>query len=537
MYLWVTVAAGETSARFRVPCGDGRKTFKWLGLVAAGRYCGEAPRGAARAREAPQSKAAGTALFPQNVSADGVDFFHPDALVSEELPDGAEVRIDLAARIGVGAAGKPNQSRWATIAFDVSEPRSPHRQRALDNEYDAQEAKRVSQLAHDDAERQKDVNAKAKSMRFIVATQLPDSTQVREALHEDWFAMAAVLDKVVPNRDDQRRCKGVLAQHFVLLNELYRAFLPPPASVLVPVQRMDFGDLCELASATGFLPAAALRQCFDECLGNFAPPDGKAAPAESKAARGAPVEGKVDRASFLNMLIWSALFSGWPSADAAPLGDGAAQPASAGTAAPIFCAGDAPRLLERLILDRLVPGLDRRAPQSAGRAALATDDVLATLWDAEAALRGIFDRGARAEELSLAEFQQFVEDAGLGGGRSISGVVSRASHADLADAAVFAGLCAVTVKDVRNAFLNAQGDVSFLAPELKRARAIRLKQALAEKQPRPATFGEFLEAVVRLALVKWGDAKNQIPHAERVRRGLYCVLAKLQPNFLDNPHK
>ena len=64
MQLKVVVKCGKAESKFRIPCGNGQKTFKWLGLVAAGRYGAEAPGGGLRQRESRQAQRAGTALVP-----------------------------------------------------------------------------------------------------------------------------------------------------------------------------------------------------------------------------------------------------------------------------------------------------------------------------------------------------------------------------------------------------------------------------------------------------------------------------------------
>ena len=72
MHLLVTVKCGQRESRFRIPCGNGQKTFKWLGLVSAARYSSESPKGSLRMRESRQAQAAGTALIPSNITTSEV---------------------------------------------------------------------------------------------------------------------------------------------------------------------------------------------------------------------------------------------------------------------------------------------------------------------------------------------------------------------------------------------------------------------------------------------------------------------------------
>ena len=99
MHLLVTVKCGQRESRFRIPCGNGQKTFKWLGLVSAARYSSESPKGSLRMRESRQAQAAGTALIPSNITTSDTSFFHPEALLGEQLEDGAEVHV-VVSRLG-----------------------------------------------------------------------------------------------------------------------------------------------------------------------------------------------------------------------------------------------------------------------------------------------------------------------------------------------------------------------------------------------------------------------------------------------------
>jgi hypothetical protein len=51
MQLVVSVVSGDRRSTFKVPVGDGRKSFKWLALVAAQRFGSESPKGKLRQRE------------------------------------------------------------------------------------------------------------------------------------------------------------------------------------------------------------------------------------------------------------------------------------------------------------------------------------------------------------------------------------------------------------------------------------------------------------------------------------------------------
>ena len=191
MQLVVRVESGDRTSTFKIQVGDGRKSFKWLALAAAQRFGSESPKGKLRQRERkfPCTNPANTNLVPSRCYTHDQDFFHPDALIVEQLQDGDELTVEVAPRVFVDEAGSPVKSRWQTIAFAVSPSSSAKRDAAIAEEYDAQNAKKVAAKAiEDEAERLENMR-KADRVREIIKDQLPDQDAVDEALSEDWFNM------------------------------------------------------------------------------------------------------------------------------------------------------------------------------------------------------------------------------------------------------------------------------------------------------------------------------------------------------------
>ena len=86
MQLVVRVESGDRTSTFRIQVGDGRKSFKWLALVAAQRFGSESPKGKLRQRERkfPCTNPANTNVVPSRCYTADQDFFHPDALGVEQ---------------------------------------------------------------------------------------------------------------------------------------------------------------------------------------------------------------------------------------------------------------------------------------------------------------------------------------------------------------------------------------------------------------------------------------------------------------------
>ena len=77
MQLVVRVESGDRASTFRIQVGDGRKSFKWLALVAAQRFGSESPKGKLRQRERkfPCTNPANTNLVPSRCYTSDIDFF------------------------------------------------------------------------------------------------------------------------------------------------------------------------------------------------------------------------------------------------------------------------------------------------------------------------------------------------------------------------------------------------------------------------------------------------------------------------------
>lgn len=551
MHLLVTVSCGPRESRFRIPCGNGQKSFKWLGLVAAARFSAESPKGSLRMRETKQAQAAGTALIPSAITTAESSFFHPEALLAEQLEDGCEVRVDLAPRVAVDAAGHPKTSRWSTIAFELSEPRAPHRERAMRDEYSAQEAKRTAREARAAATRRETMARKGAHLRRVVRAQLPDKNAVHEAMHEDWFAMAKnrVIDALVADKVEQQKVKEVFTTHYVQLDELFKTYSASGSSIATS-HELEFSEFTDFVHNAGLVAEGPGAQtvtsaAYNESNGDFCGPRKNAsAPAGRKStapsATSAYETKHVERPAFFNALLWFALFwAGHP--DGQPDGpsrpgtsdrvSGRGQSASTAYLSKFANVTNAARQLLQLLDEKILPLMHRRLPGALGKMALDQDDVLSLFYDAEDELRDIFLRragGGAEDEITMAEFVGLVDDAGLVGRASNAGAQN--PEAAAAPAVEQHASNTLTLKDVRQAFAASQTEVAFAAAGHKKARTPHH----ADSRDRDAhsantlmSFAEFIEAVARIGLIKWsggGEGADRVSVADRIQRSLSAVL-------------
>ncbi|KAK7238917.1 hypothetical protein SO694_00026162 [Aureococcus anophagefferens] len=448
MHLLVTVKCGQRESRFRIPCGNGQKTFKWLGLVSAARYSSESPKGSLRMRESRQAQAAGTALIPSNITTSDTSFFHPEALLGEQLEDGAEVCVALAPRVAVDAAGHPKTSRWSTIAFELSDPRKPFREQAMRDEYSAQEAKRTALEAMEADKRRGTMARKGSRLREVIKSQLPDRNAVHEAMHEDWFAMGKhrVLEALVADKQEQQKA------HYVQLDELFKTYAASGSSIAT-AQEIEFNEFTEFVHnanlvAEGPGSQQVMHSCYNEANGDFSGGGRKSrgGPNRKVSAVASFHETKhIERPAFFNALLWFALFwAGHPDGQPDPLsrpGSSASGKPSSGNSTAYLAKFEkitnASRQLLQLLEEKILPLVHKRLPGALGKIALDQDDVLSLFYDAEEDLRGIFRARANTsdDEITITEFVSVVDDAGLigrGGAAAASAGVSRAASRSMA---------------------------------------------------------------------------------------------------------
>lgn len=140
MRVLVRCVFDESEELLDLSVGDGRKSFKWLGLVAAQRFAGLAkPQGRRRHREIRRNNDfchTNAKLLPSRVCTDGSPFCHPDSLLCNEVADGDEVVVWLTDKMAVDSVGRPAVDRWMHIAFETSEHMKGHRQMVLDQASD-----------------------------------------------------------------------------------------------------------------------------------------------------------------------------------------------------------------------------------------------------------------------------------------------------------------------------------------------------------------------------------------------------------------
>ncbi|KAH8052848.1 hypothetical protein JL722_9983 [Aureococcus anophagefferens] len=223
MRINATVEYGVQRRRIVVPCGDGRKSVKWLGLVAAQRFIMDAAaRGKTRLRDRRSVAPAATQLIPSGVRTADEPFFHPP-LLCDVFEDGAEVAVALEPKVAVGASGRPLRSNWAVVAFSTAPASEPARRAALEDEYRKREA-RLAKMKRETKEKQElDNYEKGSAMRKMIVPQLLQMENLDPAVDGAWAEMnrQGLMDQFIRNpRDQDKQVKGGHMELYQFLTSL-----------------------------------------------------------------------------------------------------------------------------------------------------------------------------------------------------------------------------------------------------------------------------------------------------------------------------
>lgn len=544
MKVRATVVYGKERKAIVIPCGDGRKTVKWLGLVAAQRFVLDAAaKGRTRHRDRRSVAPASSQLIPSGVSTEEEPFFHPGGLVCDNFEDGAEVEILLEPKVGVALNGQPKRSNWAVVAFSVSEATRHLRQAALDEEYRRREARLAKATREIKEKADLDNRQKGSAMRKMIASQLLQVETLEPAVEAAWTEMNKVglMDTWVRNARDQDRVKRQLRDHYLALNELFK-FYSAGSSGGTDAHQMEFPEFCAYArdvgvfGGGGFADHALLNVCFAEAC--------EITPQQVKSSH-------MQLYQFLNAQVWLAQVANQAANDKAatakkgPLAFAHADAnqkrrtvlarRSGGAATGATSTAE---MLRAFLEDHVGRALKKQATQLIGivtKECLNLDSVLARFYEKHDALLGVYATylpfkppGQLAKmdlnegHMTLQEFQILIEDATL--------LQNTGDHDEL------------TLKEVRQAFAGAQTDVDSngggLAPKKKKADKAQTNKGGSHRdlnQVQLMSYAEFLEAILRLAMLKWeADEHDRDAVVEKLGQALDMIIAHSQNNNGNN---
>lgn len=538
MRLKVVVSYGPQTQTVTVACGEGRQTIKWLATVATQRMARDsAPNGCLRHREARGCIVPSDALLlPSEVTTDEESFYHPEAKLSDCFVDGQLVHVKVAKKATPkNEGGDVSSSRWSLIANSHSERLQPKRAKALEEVYQLRDERLRQKELEEEERKLTDNRSKANLMRSLIAQQLISAEQLEEAMRMEWERMnrRGLMDSWIRAERERDKVYAKLRDNFLSLLELFR-FYGASTTSAADAHLMEFVEFCafcrdiDLFGGTNdLINHTTLAGAFAEIAGIDV--------SEAKHAH-------FEFGDFLASLIWLALTTKG--------GLGSTKKSSAIKTVTSKEAIDSARrtimrnrdltnvgsafstaqALQQLFDDNLAQAFRIHQGQLIGsitKETLATDEILAILYVHKDQLETVFKTYLASKQdywdnnfqldvgyMTLNEYLVLLEDSKLIG----------SSNDDSSDL--------LTLKEVRQAFAGAQDDIVVVQPTLARNASHRAlssshKQLAAgssaadkgaaangPSQSMLLSFAEFLEAILRLALLKWED-------------DTYCTVQKL----------
>jgi hypothetical protein len=200
-----------------IACGTGQQSLKWLALVATSRHSQTFPEYSRRF------------LLPISVTKlkSPTDIcFSPSDKICSHFGDSDDALVLLSNGYTLNDCGRPIVSRWAILAFDLSEKQSCRRLQAAEIEKRLSWEREIAQQQEKRHEREARIMQKAAIMRTTLRSKLDVDSAVVVAFSEDWDIMNQIKGFI-------DICCGPIARHeveaallplFPALNELYKTY-------------------------------------------------------------------------------------------------------------------------------------------------------------------------------------------------------------------------------------------------------------------------------------------------------------------------
>ncbi len=478
------VIYGDVSKKFDIPVGDGDKSFKWLGLVAAQRFTLRSPHGSLRLREQRPITGQNSQLIPNTMWTDESVFYHPAAMIKDHLSEGQLLNIELISKVPVDDLGVPQMARWAFIAFSVSEPKQDKRAKMLKDQLDEIEEARVNAEREELERRVREAQMKIFEMKEVMRPQLAAEEMNNSIMLEEWGHMSqgSVLDNIVPSFQEQTKIRNFFVKNYAQLSEMFKhAAAVGSDAGTGTISYMEFSNFLKESSAVhGTHHNDAMVKIFTEANIQDGSHDGHEGNPNN------PLSRELHQHEFFVAIIATAVYlnitlksKGGRSSVAAARGRRGSQKITPSTA------------VETLYDGAFRPYIEKHLEGTSIKAALGTDEVLLLFKENDEKLRHVFriygdrvaDKNSKinlSNAMNLKEFGNCVSDSGL----------LKRSNTKSNDE--------LTFKEIRQAFAAAQHDSAIEVDEKQAVEDGGRSNHLTQM-----TYCEFLEAIARLGAAKW----------------------------------
>jgi len=152
------------------------------------------------------------------------------------------------------------RSNWAVIAFTNHAAGRAARQAALDDEFRKRQARLRERAAATEQAAALDNERKGEKMREMIRPQLLALEDLDPAVDRAWQEMNRqnLMDGWIRNPRDQDRCKRLLRDHFLPLNELFKFYCAGTQSI-ADAHQLEFVEFCAFARDIGMRRPTSAR--------------------------------------------------------------------------------------------------------------------------------------------------------------------------------------------------------------------------------------------------------------------------------------
>jgi hypothetical protein len=212
MKITLYLKVGRETREVVVHCGNGEKSFKWLGLVATQKYALAAPTGTVRCRESVRGASEHAQHHPVGIRLSNGECPIPSAMLSDFLHDGDVVHVDMESERAVNSVGYARTSGWYDEAFKNSDYDSGSHD-VITQEY--QDVEAVDLFAD---------SAACKVMRNLIRTQYVDGDKIASRLAAEWPVVREALPRL--SAADSTKLSNMCRRYYCFLAELFKNYIP-----------------------------------------------------------------------------------------------------------------------------------------------------------------------------------------------------------------------------------------------------------------------------------------------------------------------
>lgn len=222
MRIKAIVKFGAYEREFYIPCGNGNKSFKWLGSTASSRYAMASPHGALRSRDHYCGVSDRVQYLTLSITVPSGDNPHPAELIQDYLHDNDTVYIELCNSVPIKkVSGGPNVSSFTTLAYSVSQD---HLNADLaDQDADNEQPDQLDDLDDDGEISVSEVlasrEAKVNFMKIVLASQLLDQKKLRRQVETIWKNIGPKIKKIHVHDHDE--IQVILQEHWDIFLDLF----------------------------------------------------------------------------------------------------------------------------------------------------------------------------------------------------------------------------------------------------------------------------------------------------------------------------